>query len=71
MWYLLKVYALITAFGLSMAGLMILSLWVWSEANALVAARYRIYRRLATLTTQPRFFANPLAISRTVSGNGR
>ena len=71
MWYLLRVYALVAAFGLSTAGMLILTLWVWSEAKALAGAPHRLYARVATLTGQLRFFANPLAISRPVSRNGR
>jgi hypothetical protein len=71
MWYLLKVYALVAAFGLSTAGLLILPAWVWSEAKALAAARHRIYSRLATLMSPSPLFANPLATSRTISRNGR
>ena len=67
MWYWLKVDALIAFAVFAPAGLIILGLFVWQEAKALVAARHRIYDRLLTLTTQPQFFANPLAISRRVS----
>jgi len=75
MWYLLRVYALVAAFGLSTAGMLILTLWVWSEGKALAGASHRLYARVATLRGQLRFFANPLAnplaISRPVSRNGR
>jgi len=67
MWYWLKVDALIAFAVFTPAGLIILGLFIWQEAKALVAARYRIYDRLLTFTTQPQFFANPLAISRRVS----
>jgi hypothetical protein len=67
MWYWLKVDALIAFTVFAPAGLIILGLFVWQEAKALAAARHRIYDRLLTLTTQPQFFANPLAISRRVS----
>jgi hypothetical protein len=71
MWYLLKVYALVAALVLSTAGVLILTLWVGSEVKALAGVSHRLYARVATLTGQPRFFANPLAISRPVSRNGR
>lgn len=67
MLYLLKVDALIALFVFVPAGLFILTLFVWQEAKAFAAARHRIFQRLRTLTTEPRFFANPLAISRSVS----
>jgi hypothetical protein len=69
MWYWLKVDALIALAVFAPAGLIILGLFVWQEAKALAAARHRIYDRLLTLTTQPQFFTNPLAISRRVSRN--
>jgi hypothetical protein len=64
MWYLLKIYALITVSVFGTAGLLILLLFLWNEATALATGRYRIYERLTTLTTEPRFLANPLAKSR-------
>ncbi len=64
MWYLLKVDALIGVFVFSVAGLSILAMFAWQEAKAYAAARHRIYRRLATLVTEPQFFANSFAISR-------
>ena len=67
MWYQLKVDALVAASVLGAAGTMIVILFIWQEVKALAAARYRIYDRLASLTSQPQFFANPLAISRTIS----
>jgi hypothetical protein len=66
-WYLLKVDALIAMFVFVPAGLFILALFAWQEAKAFAAARHRIFQRLLTLTTDPRFFANPFAISRSVS----
>jgi hypothetical protein len=45
-------------------------LFVWQEAKEIAAARHRIYDRLLALTTQPQFFANPLAISRRISRRG-
>jgi hypothetical protein len=70
MWYWLKVDALIAFAVFAPAGLIILGLFLWQEAKAFAAARHRIYDRLLTLTSQPQFFANPLAISRSVSRNG-
>jgi hypothetical protein len=70
MWYQLEVDALITGIMFTGAGAVILLMFAWQEAKELAAARHRIYNRLATFTTQPRFFANPLAISRTVSRSG-
>jgi len=67
MLYMLEVDALIAGSVFAGAGLIILFMFAWQEAKELVEARHRIYERLADLTTQPRFFANPLAISRTVS----
>ena len=67
MWYWLKVDALVAFAVFAPAGLIILGLFLWQEAKAFVAARHRIYDRLLTLTSQPQFFANPLAISRNVS----
>jgi len=66
-WYLLKVDALAAAVIFAVAGLVVLVLFAWQEAKALVAARHRIYKRLSTFTTQPQLFANPLAISRILS----
>jgi hypothetical protein len=68
-WYQLKVDALIAVMVFIPAGVMILSLLAWQEAKALASSRHRIYERLLTFTTEPRFFANPLAISRNVSRN--
>jgi len=67
MWYLLKVDALVAAFVFSIAGLLVLALFVYQEARAYAAARHRIYQRLATLLTQPQVFANSFAISRNFS----
>jgi len=58
--YLPKIDALVTAVIFSAAGLIILTLLVWCEAKTYAAAQFRIYKRLAS-------FANPLAISRSVS----
>jgi len=65
--YLLKVDALVAAVGFACAGMVIVTLFVWHEAKAYVAARHRIYKRLSSLITQPQRLANPLAISRTFS----
>jgi hypothetical protein len=51
----------------SFAGLSILLLFAWQEAKAYAAARHRIYKRLATLITQPQIFASSFAISRSFS----
>jgi len=64
MWYLLKVDVLIGAFMFSVAGLLILAMFAWQEARAYASALHRIYKRLATLVTEPQFFANSFAISR-------
>jgi hypothetical protein len=61
MLYLLELDVLIAAFVLMLAGLVILALFAWQQAKALVAAQRRIFQRVA--------FANPFAISRTVSRN--
>jgi hypothetical protein len=71
MLYLLEVDVLVAALIFGAAGFMILTFFVLEQARALVAARHRIYDRLASLTTQPQFFANPLAISRSVSRTER
>ena len=60
MFYLLKVDALIAAVIFSVAGLIILTLLAWYEVKTYAAAQFRIYKRVAS-------FANPLAISRSVS----
>lgn len=70
MWYLLKVNALIGGLVFSVAGLFVLAMFAWQEAKAYAAARQRIYRRLTTLITEPQFFANSFAISRSLSRVG-
>ena len=67
MLYLLEVNALVAAFVFAGAGLIMLGLFAWQEAKAYAAARQRMYQRIATLVTQPRFFANSFAISRSGS----
>jgi hypothetical protein len=69
MLYELELYVLIAVLVFSAAGFAMLCVWLGDEVRGLVAARHRIYARLAMLTSQPRFFANPLAISRTISRN--
>ena len=64
MLYLLEVNALVVAFVFAGAGLIMFGLFAWQEAKAYAAARQRMYQRIATLVTQPRFFANSFAISR-------
>ena len=66
MLYQLEVNALVAAFVFAGAGLIMLGLFAWQEAKAYAAARQRIYKRIATLVTQPRVFANSFAISRRV-----
>ncbi len=66
MWYLLEVNALVAAFVFAGAGLIMLGLFAWQEAKAYVAARQRMYQRIATLVTQPRVSANSFASSRRV-----
>jgi len=67
-WYLLKVDGIVAAFTagfiFSVSGMIMLSLLAWREAKAYAAARYRIYRRRASLLRPPQFFVSPLAISR-------
>ena len=53
MWYLLKVDALVAGSVFAGAGMLILVLFIWEQAKALVAAR--------------QFFARPFAISRAIS----
>jgi hypothetical protein len=66
MLYLLQLDVLIAAFVLMLAGLVILGLFAWQQAKALVAAQRRIFQRVTTLI--PGYvFASPFAISRTVS----
>ena len=67
MWYQLKVDFLVAGFVFGIAGLLIAALFVYQEARAYVAARHRIYQRLATLVSQPQVFANSFAISRSFS----
>ena len=66
MLYLLEVNALVAAFVFAGAGLIMLGLFAWQEAKAYVAARQRMYQRIASLVTQPRVSANSFASSRRV-----
>ena len=70
MWYLLKVDVLIGAFVFSVAVSLILAMFAWQEAKAYASALQRIYKLLATLVTEPQFFANSFAISRSFSRVG-
>jgi len=67
MWYELELFALIAALVFSATGFLIACAWLWDQAKYLAAAPRRIYRSLAMLTSEPRFFANSLAVSRTAS----
>ena len=71
MLYLLEVDGIVAAFTagfiFSVSGLIMIGLLAWREAKAYAAARYRIYKRRATLLRQPQFFVSPLAISRSFS----
>ena len=67
MLYLLKVNILIASLVFSGAGLILLTMLAWQQARAFVAARHSIQKRLATIVTQPQFFANTFAISRRFS----
>jgi hypothetical protein len=66
MLYLLEVDGLVAAltagFIFSVSGLLIVSLLAWREAKVYAAALNRIYKRRASLLTQPHFFAQPLAV---------
>jgi hypothetical protein len=69
--YLLEVDGIVAAFTagfiFSVSGMIMLSLLAWREAKAYAGARYRIYKRRASLLGQPQFFASPLTISRSFS----
>ena len=67
MLYWTKVYALVAALIFTPAAMMILALLAWQKARAYAAAQHRIRERLSTLVTEPNFFANSLAISRSFS----
>jgi hypothetical protein len=67
MFYMLKVYALVTAFVFTGSAAILLLLFGLQEARAYAAAQRRIVERVFSLTRQPRYFTNPIAISRTIS----
>jgi len=67
MFYMLKVYALVTVFVFTGSAVMLLMLFGLREARAYAAAQRRIVERVMSLTRQPRYFTNPIAISRTIS----
>jgi len=64
--YWLKVYALVAALVFTPAGLIILSLLIWREAQAARPHTINLQTRLKSRDT-PSFVANSLAISRTIS----
>ena len=67
MFYMLKVYALVTVFVFTGSAAMLLMLFGLREARAYAAAQRRIVERVISLTRQPGYFTNPIAISRTIS----
>ena len=67
MFYMLKVYALVTVFVFTGSAVMLLMLFGLREARAYAAAQRRIVERVMSLTRQPLYFTNPIAISRTIS----
>ena len=67
MFYMLKVYALVTAFVFTGSAAMLLLFFGLREARAYAAAQRRIVERVMSLTHKPRYFTNPIAISRTIS----
>ena len=67
MFYMLKVYALVTAVVFSGSAVILLLLFGLREARAYAAAQRRIVERVMSLNRQPRYFTNPIAISRTIS----
>ena len=67
MFYMLKVYALVTAVVFSGSAVILLLLFGLREARADAAAQRRIVERVMSLSRQPRYFTNPIAISRTIS----
>jgi hypothetical protein len=68
-WYLLQVNVLaaafVVAFVFAVSGVVVLSILIWREAKRFAAAQYRIFKRVASLLTQPPVFAKSIAISRT------
>ena len=67
MFYMLKVYALVTVVVFSGSAVILLMLFGLREARAYAAAQRRIVARVMSLSRQPRYFTNPIAISRTFS----
>ncbi len=67
MFYMLKVYALVTTFVFTGSAVILLLLFGLHEARAYAAAQRRIVERVLSLRRQPRYFTNPIAISRTIS----
>jgi hypothetical protein len=67
MFYMLKVYVLVAAVVFTGSAVMLLLLFGLHEARAYAAAQRRIVERVTSLTRQPRYFTNPIAISRTIS----
>ena len=66
MLYWLKVYALVAALVFAPAGLIILSLSIWREAQAARPHTINLQTRIKSRDT-PSFVANSFAISRTIS----
>jgi len=62
--YLLEVDGMVAAFTAGfifiVSGLLTIILLAWREAKAFAAAQYRIYKRRASLLTQPQFLTSPL-----------
>jgi hypothetical protein len=67
MFYMLKVYALVTMFVFTGSAAILLLLFGLHEARAYAAAQRRMGERVLSLRRQPRYFTNPIAISRTIS----
>jgi hypothetical protein len=67
MMYQLKVDLLIAGMIFGAAGTVIAFLFIYQQARELVAARHRVYQRLSAFTSQPEFFANSFAISRSAT----
>lgn len=71
MLYLLEVNALVAvivaAFVFAVSGLIIVAVLAWRAAKTFAVAQYRMYKRAASLLTEPQSVANRLAISRSFS----
>jgi len=65
--YWLKVYALVAALVFTPAGLIILSLLIWREAQAARPHTINLQNRLKSRDAPSFVAANSLAISRTIS----